>query len=100
MLKLYGKSPKKHSEICGNIKSLLHLEQQLALYIYTCLSHVLGKLQNNCIVYIFAHNNLCLILSLLCSTANNVNLGGTLQQQIGKVLDTGRKFMEKHVSLG
>jgi hypothetical protein len=29
LLKIYGKSSKKHPEICGNFKTLLHLEQQL-----------------------------------------------------------------------
>jgi len=55
---------------------LLNLEKQLTLYMNTYLSHVLRKLGNNWIVYIFTHIKLCLILSFLCSTAKNFTLRG------------------------
>jgi len=66
----------------------------------TCLLHVLRKPENIWIVYNFTHTDLCLILSFLCSTANDVTLRHIAMQQIGTVLDTGRKFTENHVSLG
>jgi hypothetical protein len=53
---------KKNSEYCRNIETLLHLNQQLTLYLYKCLSHVLGKLLNDLAVYFFKHNKLFLIL--------------------------------------
>jgi hypothetical protein len=69
------KMPKKTFWNLWNFELLLHLEKQLTLYMNTCLSHVLRKHENNWIFYIFTHK-LCLILSFLCSTANNVTLAG------------------------
>jgi hypothetical protein len=89
-----------HSENCGNIKTLLHLEQQLTLYMYKCLSHVLRNLQNGGAVYISTRNKLSLILGFLCTTVNNVTLLSMAMQQIGNELDTGKKFTENRVSSG
>jgi hypothetical protein len=100
-LKLYRKSPKKHSENCRNIKTLLHLHQQLTLYMYTWLSHGLGKLQNNLAVYVFTNNNLCLIFTFLCSTAqshNTVNGNPTYWHRTGywdEIYPPPCKFMVK-----
>jgi len=69
LLNLHGKRPKKHSEFCENFKSLLHLNQQLTLYMKTRLSHVLIK-KNGLLT--FHNTNLCLILSFLCSTAKTL----------------------------
>ena len=90
-------SPRNHSANCPNIETLLASEQQLTLYLYTCLWHVLGDHSNNLAVYIFTHYKLCIILSLLCSTAHKVPLRSTAMQQIGTVLH-GKKITQNSVS--
>jgi len=70
------KKPKESFWNLWKFKLLFHLEKQLTLYMNTCLSHVLRKLENNWTVYIFTHNELCLILSFLCFTANKVTFRG------------------------
>jgi hypothetical protein len=92
---------------------LVALEQQMILYIHTCLSQVMRRknisftlvltltlilsfqfgqikgsnFQNNWAFYIFTYNSLCLILKLLCSTAKKFKLHSLAMEQTGTVLD-------------
>jgi hypothetical protein len=97
--KVSPKNPlqKRNSENCRNIETLLHLDQHLTLYMYKCLSHVLGNLLNDWAVYFFKQNMLFLILSFICSTANNVMKHSIALQQTGTLVD-GITFTHKSVS--
>lgn len=118
------KAPKQHQKICWIIETLLALQKQPTLYMYTCLSDVLRRkklsvyvhfnalinsqfsntvkrrgwnLQNKWAVYIFTYNKLCLIINILCSTAKKFTLRSTLMEQTGTVLD-GKKLTNHWVS--
>ena len=97
MAETVPKTLNKHSEICRKFETLIALEQQLTVYIYTCLSHVLWNLQNNSALYIFTYYKLCIILSFLCSTAYKVPLRSLAMQQTGPLLH-GKKFTHMRVS--
>ena len=100
-LKLYRKCRKESfRKTDGTLKSHYLWRKQLTLYMHTCLSHVLGNLQNKVTVYVFTQNKLCLFPNILCSTAHKFPLRSMAMQKTGTVLDIGKKSTNHRVSTG